>query len=164
MTDAIMQGQENGNLPVVGMDIHQILRLLPHRYPFLLVDKVLACKPNESIVALKNVTYNEPFFTGHFPQRPIMPGVLILEAMAQATGLLAFYSRGENPEDGTLYMLVGVDRARFKQPVGPGDQLIVDVRLDRRIRDIYRFTATATVADRVVSTAEFMTTKQVVTD
>lgn len=154
--------QEPNAASMLSMDIHRILKLLPHRYPFLLVDKVLDCKPNESIVALKNVTYNEPFFTGHFPHRPIMPGVLILEAMAQATGLLAFYSRGENPDDGTMYMLVGVDKARFKQPVSPGDQLVMDVRLERRIRDIYRFSATATVEGRVVSTAEFMTTKMVV--
>ena len=128
------------------MDIHQIFKLLPHRYPFLLVDKVLDCEPHKSIRAVKNVTYNEPFFPGHFPYRPIMPGVLILEAMAQTTGLLAFYSRGENPNDGTMYYLVGVDKARFKRPVEPGDQLVMDVRLDRQIRGIFRFIAEARVA------------------
>lgn len=141
------------------MDIHQIFKLLPHRYPFLLVDRVLDCEPHKSIRAIKNVTCNEPFFPGHFPYRPIMPGVLILEAMAQATGLLAFYSRGENPNDGTMYYLVGVDKARFKRPVEPGDQLIMDVRLDRQIRGIFRFIAEARVDGETVATAEFMTTK-----
>jgi len=141
------------------MDIHKILHLLPHRYPFLLVDKVIECKANESILAIKNVTINEPFFRGHFPYRPIMPGVLILEAMAQATGLLAFYSLGENADDGTMYFLVGVDKARFKRPVQPGDQLLMDIKLTREIKGIYRFSGVATVDGRVVTTAEFMTTK-----
>ncbi len=143
----------------VQMDIHRILHLLPHRFPFLLVDRVLECRAWESIRAIKNVSINEPFFTGHFPYRPIMPGVLILEAMAQATGLLAFHSLGENAEDGIMYLLVGVDKARFKRPVEPGDQLVMDIRLKRELRGIYRFEGTATVADRVVYTAEFMTTK-----
>ncbi len=143
----------------VQMDIHRILHLLPHRYPFLLVDRVLECRAWESIRALKNVSINEPFFPGHFPYRPIMPGVLILEAMAQATGLLAFHSLGENAEDGIMYLLVGVDKARFKRPVEAGDQLVMEVRLKRELKGIYRFEGTATVADRVVCTAEFMTTK-----
>ncbi len=141
------------------MDIHKVLELLPHRYPFLLVDKVLDCTANESLVAIKNVSYNEPFFNGHFPTRPVMPGVLILEAMAQATGLLAFYSLQRKPEDSVMYYLVGVDKARFKRPVEPGDQLRVEVQLQRRIRDIYRFSGVASVDGVVVSTAEFMTTK-----
>jgi len=148
-----------GAASAVTMDVHDILRLLPHRHPFLLVDKVLACTPDRSISVVKNVTYNEPFFPGHFPNRPIMPGVLILEAMAQATGLLAFYSRGETPNDGTMYYLVGVDKARFKKPVEPGDQLILDITLDRRIRDIYRFIGEGRVGSEVVCTAEFLTTK-----
>ena len=141
------------------MDIHKVLELLPHRYPFLLVDKVLECTANESLVAVKNVSYNEPFFSGHFPTRPVMPGVLILEAMAQATGLLAFYSLQQKPENRVMYYLVGVDKARFKRPVEPGDQLRLEVQLQRRIRDIYRFSGVATVSGEVVSTAEFMTTK-----
>ena len=141
------------------MDIHKVLELLPHRYPFLLVDKVLECIANESLVAIKSVSYNEPFFAGHFPSRPVMPGVLILEAMAQATGLLAFYSLQRKPEDGVMYYLVGVDKARFKRPVTPGDQLRLEVHLQRRIRDIYRFSGVATVSGEIVSTAEFMTTK-----
>ena len=148
-----------GNSNPVTMDIHRILRLLPHRYPFLLVDKVLDCRAWESIRAIKNVSINEPFFTGHFPNRPIMPGVLILEAMAQATGLLAFHSLGENAEDGIMYMLVAVDKARFKRPVEPGDQLVMSVRLKRAIKGIYRFEGMAEVDGQVVSTAEFMTTK-----
>ena len=141
------------------MDIHRILELLPHRYPFLLVDRVVECVPFESIVAVKNVSYNEPFFQGHFPGRPVMPGVLILEALAQATGLLAFHSLEETAEDGTMYYLVGVDKARFKSPVEPGNQLQMEVRLLRQIRGIYRFEGTATVDGRVVAAAEFMTTK-----
>jgi len=141
------------------MDINKILELLPHRYPFLLVDSVLECVPYESILAVKNVSYNEPFFQGHFPSRPVMPGVLILEALAQATGLLAFHSRGENAEDGTMYYLVGVDKARFKRPVEPGDQLRLSVRLVRQLRGIYRFEGEALVEEAVVATGEFMTTK-----
>jgi 3-hydroxyacyl-[acyl-carrier-protein] dehydratase len=143
----------------VQMDIHRILHLLPHRYPFLLVDRVLECRAWESIKAIKNVSINEPFFPGHFPYRPIMPGVLILEAMAQATGLLAFHSLGENAEQGIMYLLVGVDNARFKRPVEAGDQLVMEVRLTRSLKGIYRFEGTATVDDRVVCEAAFMTTK-----
>lgn len=143
----------------VQMDIHRILHLLPHRYPFLLVDRVLECKAWDSIKAVKNVSINEPFFPGHFPYRPIMPGVLILEAMAQATGLLAFHSLGENAEQGIMYMLVGVDNARFKRPVEAGDQLLMELRLTRSLRGIYRFEGTARVEDRVVCEAAFMTTK-----
>lgn len=141
------------------MDIHQILSLLPHRYPFLLVDKVTECIPHKTITAVKNVSFNEPYFQGHFPRRPIMPGVLILEALAQATGLLAFYSFDERARDGTMYYLVGVDKARFKQPVEPGDQLVMEVELQRQIKGIYRFAGTAKVDGALVSTAEFMTTK-----
>jgi len=141
------------------MDINKVLELLPHRYPFLMVDKVLDCEPNKFLVAIKNVSYNEPFFAGHFPGHPVMPGVLILESMAQATGLLAFYSRDEKARDGVVYYLVGVDKARFKKPVQPGAQLRLDVQLKRTIRDIFKFSAVATVDGEVVCTAEFMTTK-----
>lgn len=140
-------------------DIHAILKLLPHRYPFLLVDRVLECEPNDSLTAIKNVTYNEPFFQGHFPTRPIMPGVIILEALAQATGLLAFYSMQNGAMENTMYYLVGVDKARFKKPVEPGDQLYMQVKLLRRIKDIYRFSAIGTVGEQTVATAEFMTTQ-----
>src|SRR6218665_2620029 len=109
------------------MDIQEILKQLPHRYPFLLVDRVLELERNTRIKAIKNVTFNEPFFTGHFPHHPVMPGVLILEALAQATGILAFRSTNELPDDSTLYYFVGIDNARFKQPVKPGDQLLLTV-------------------------------------
>ena len=113
------------------MDIHRILRKLPHRYPFLLVDRVLEIEKGKRIVALKNVTINEPFFTGHFPHRPVMPGVLMIEALAQAAALLAFETLGTTLDDNTVYYFVGIDGARFKRPVEPGDQLILDVTLDR---------------------------------
>jgi len=113
------------------MDIHQILKQLPHRYPFLLVDRVLEIEKGVRIRALKNVTMNEPFFTGHFPHRPVMPGVLMLEALAQAAALLAFDTLGETPDDTTVYYFAGIDGARFKRPVEPGDQLILEVTLDR---------------------------------
>ncbi|MGH8612300.1 MAG: 3-hydroxyacyl-ACP dehydratase FabZ [Gammaproteobacteria bacterium] len=133
--------------------------LLPHRYPMLLVDRIITCEPGKSLTALKNVTYNEPFFQGHFPGKPIMPGVLILEAMAQATGLLAFYSRDLKPQQAKAYYLVGVDKARFKRPVVPGDQLFLEVNLVRGIRGIFRFSAVAKVAGKTVASAEIMTTE-----
>lgn len=140
------------------MDIHKVLSLLPHRYPFLLVDKVVDFKANDYLIALKNVTFNEPFFTGHFPVRPIMPGVLIVEAMAQATGLLAMASRPEEVGEKSLYYFVGIDKARFKRPVEPGDQLIMEVKLGPVRRGIWKFDGEARVDDRVVATAEIMCT------
>ena len=142
------------------MDIQDILEYLPHRYPFLLVDRVLAIEPGLSLTGLKNVSYNEPFFPGHFPQRPIMPGVLIIEALAQATGILAFKSEGEKPDHRSMYYLVGVDNARFKRPVVPGDQLILDVRLDRIKRGIGKFFGEARVDGQLVATAELMCAKR----
>lgn len=139
--------------------IREIFDILPHRYPFLLVDRVLECVPFESIKALKNVTATEPFFQGHFPGKPIMPGVLILEAMAQATGLLAFHSHNARSNNANMYYLVGIDKARFKRPVEPGDQLILTARLLRKIRNIYKFEAAAHVGTELVSRAEFMTTE-----
>ncbi len=140
-----------------GFDVHEILRYLPHRYPFLLVDRVLDYTPGERLTAIKNVTINEPFFPGHFPHRPVMPGVLILEAMAQATGLLAFKSRpGAAPDPDVLYYLVGIDGARFKQPVEPGDQLMLDVRLLRSKRGIGVFQCEAKVDGRIAASAEIM--------
>ncbi len=136
-----------------------ILQMLPHRYPFLLIDRVLECEAFNSITAVKNVTINEPFFQGHFPENPVMPGVLILEAMAQATGVLAFYSHKSRKKNNAVYYLVGIDKARFKRPVAPGDQLIMRARLTRQLRGIYRFEATAHVDEELVSRAEFMTTE-----
>lgn len=142
------------------MDIQGILEYLPHRYPFLLIDRVLAIDPGRSLTGLKNVSFNEPFFLGHFPQRPIMPGVLILEALAQATGILAFKSQEEKPDHHSMYYLVGVDNARFKRPVEPGDQLIVEVRLDRIKRGVGKFFGEAKVDDQLVATAEFLCAKR----
>lgn len=138
------------------LDIHGILRQLPHRYPFLLVDRVLECEPGKHLTALKNVTINEPFFTGHFPQRPVMPGVLILEALAQATGLLAFATIGSPPDAGTLYYFVGVDKARFKKPVEPGDQLLLKVEYLWDKRAVWKFRARAEVQEQVAAEAELM--------
>ncbi|MEX0900491.1 MAG: 3-hydroxyacyl-ACP dehydratase FabZ [Gammaproteobacteria bacterium] len=138
------------------MDIHYILTQLPHRYPFLLVDRVLECKKGESLVAIKNVTINEPFFPGHFPHRPVMPGVMILEALAQATGLLAFETAGTAPEDNMLYYFVGIDSARFRKPVEPGDQLRMEVKLLRHSRGIWKFEAYAYVDGEVVCDAQLM--------
>lgn len=138
------------------MDINKVLSHLPHRYPFLLIDKVLDFQCDEYLVALKNVTYNEPFFNGHFPVRPVMPGVLIVEAMAQATGLLATESRPAEVSEKSLYYFVGIDKARFKQPVEPGDQLIITVKLRTVRRGIWAFTGDAKVDDKVVATADIM--------
>ncbi|MCB1874619.1 MAG: 3-hydroxyacyl-ACP dehydratase FabZ [Chromatiales bacterium] len=140
------------------MEIHDVLKLLPHRYPFLLVDRVLEYKLGDRLVALKNVSYNEPFFTGHFPRRPVMPGVLIVEALAQATGLLAMKTSPESAGENSLYYFVGIDKARFKRPVEPGDQLILDVTLKGSRRGIWMFTGKATVDDKIVCTAELMCT------
>ena len=142
------------------LDIHGIMRQLPHRYPFLLLDRVLECKPGESLTALKNVTINEPFFPGHFPHHPVMPGVLILEAMAQATGLLAFATLGKAPSDDELYYFVGIDKARFRAPVEPGDQLIFKVKLLAQKRNIWKFSGTAEVESRVAAEAELMCAAQ----
>lgn len=140
--------------------IHEVMAHLPHRYPFLLIDRILDCRPGESLKALKNVTINEPFFQGHFPVRPVMPGVLILEAMAQATGILAFRTIEEGPQSGSLYLLVGIDKARFKRQVEPGDQLLIDVALKRRVRSVWLFSAQARVGDDVAATADVMCSRQ----
>ncbi len=140
------------------MDIHQILKQLPHRYPFLLVDRVLSIESGKRIVALKNVTMNEPFFTGHFPHRPVMPGVLILEAMAQAAALLSFDSQGVTPDDKTVYYFAGIDGARFKRPVEPGDQLTLDVTLERAKAGIFKFKGVTRVGEDVACEAELMCT------
>jgi 3-hydroxyacyl-[acyl-carrier-protein] dehydratase len=140
----------------IQMDIAAILKQLPHRYPFLLVDRVLECIPGHTIRAIKNVTYNEPFFPGHFPHRPVMPGVMILEALAQAAGILAFVTVGVVPDESTRFYFVGVDRARFRKPVQPGDQLILTARLERSFKGIWKFSTAALVGDDEVSSADMM--------
>ena len=144
------------------MDIHEILKKLPHRYPILLVDRVLSLEKDKCIQALKNVSINEPYFVGHFPNRPVMPGVLILEAMAQAAALLSFASAGKPLDDNTIYYFAGIDAARFKRPVEPGDQLILDVELMRQKSGIYKFKGVARVADAVACEAELMCTMRTV--
>lgn len=144
------------------MDIHQIRKQLPHRYPFLLVDRVLEIEKGQRIKAIKNVTINEPFFGGHFPNRPVMPGVLMLEAMAQAAALLAFDTAGVTMDDNTVYYFAGIDGARFKRPVEPGDQLVMDVALDRVRAGIYKFKGVIRVGDEVACEAELMCTMRTV--
>ena len=138
------------------LDMQAILERLPHRYPFLLVDRVLECRPGESIRALKNVTYNEPFFPGHFPGRPVMPGVMIIEALAQAAGILCFVTADVIPDHTTRFYFVGIDKARFRRPVVPGDQLLLTARLERSLRGIWRFSTVALVADAEVAHADMM--------
>jgi 3-hydroxyacyl-[acyl-carrier-protein] dehydratase len=140
----------------VRMDINAIIRQLPHRYPFLLVDRVLECIPGESIRALKNVTVNEPFFTGHFPDRPVMPGVMTLEALAQAAGILAFRTVDIMPDQTTRFFFVGIDKARFRKMVVPGDQLILTARIERALKGIWKFSTAALVGDEEVTSAEMM--------
>jgi len=140
------------------MDIHKVLKLLPHRYPFLLVDRVLEFEKDTRLVAIKNVTFNEPYFTGHFPIRPVMPGVLIVEAMAQATGLLAMESNPETVSPTSIYLFVGIDKARFKRPVEPGDQLRIEVVQNSIRRGIGMFSCSASVDGKVAATAEIMCT------
>lgn len=144
------------------MDIHQILKQLPHRYPFLLVDRVIELDKGKRIKALKNVTMNEPFFTGHFPHRPVMPGVLMLEAMAQAAALLAFDMQGITPDDKTVYYFAGIDGARFKRPVEPGDQLIMEVTLERLKAGVFKFKGVARVDDNMACEAELMCTMRTI--
>ncbi len=140
------------------MDIQHILRKLPHRYPMLLVDRVLEIERGVRIKALKNVTINEPFFSGHFPARPVMPGVLMLEALAQAAAILSFDALGEDPGDDTVVYFAGIDGARFKRPVGPGDQLVLEASIDRAKAGIYRYKARATVDGLLAVEAELMCT------
>jgi 3-hydroxyacyl-[acyl-carrier-protein] dehydratase len=138
------------------MDIQQVMRFLPHRFPFLLVDRVIELETNKRLVALKNVTINEPFFQGHFPVKPVMPGVLIIEAMAQATGLLAMASNTDAITETSLYYFVGIDKARFKRQVVPGDQLRLEVVFHKKRRDIWFFSGTAMVDDQLAAAADVM--------
>ena len=144
------------------MDIHEILKQLPHRYPFLMVDRVLSMEKGKSIQALKNVSINEPFFNGHFPHRPVMPGVLMLEAMAQAAALLTFDAMGARPDDKTVYYFAGIDAARFKRPVEPGDQLIMDVELLRMKAGIFKFKGVSRVDGNIACEAELMCTMRTI--
>lgn len=140
------------------MDIHEILDYLPHRYPMLLVDRVLEVVPGEHIVALKNVSINEPFFPGHYPHHPVMPGVLVIEALAQTAAILSFKTMGGKPDDKSVYYFVGIDGARFKRPVSPGDQLIFEVSILANKRGIWKFAAQAKVDGQIAAEAELMCT------
>jgi 3-hydroxyacyl-[acyl-carrier-protein] dehydratase len=140
------------------MDISQIAECLPHRYPFLLIDRVLSYEVGRNLVAVKNVTINEPFFEGHFPHHPVMPGVLIIEALAQAAAILSFKTMGAQADERSVYYFVGIDKARFKKPVTPGDTLRLNVSLQRHLRGIWKFWAEARVEDTVVAEAELMCT------
>ena len=138
------------------LDIHEILNHLPHRYPFLLIDRVTEYVPESHLIGYKNITHNEPYFTGHFPKRPVMPGVLILEALAQATGILAFKTVERIPDENMLYYFVGIDNARFKRVVEPGDQLILKVDYIKRMRGIWKFKGEALVDNELVCAADIM--------
>jgi 3-hydroxyacyl-[acyl-carrier-protein] dehydratase len=142
------------------MDINEVLAHLPQRYPIVMIDRVKSLEPGKRILALKNVSANEPYFQGHFPHRPIMPGVLILEAMAQAAGILVFKTRGTRPDDKSLYYYVGIDAARFKRPVLPGDQLELEVVLERELRSIAKFTCQARVDGKTVAEATILCSVQ----
>ena len=138
------------------MDIHEILDHLPHRYPFILIDRVTSMELGNEIVALKNVTINEPFFPGHFPYHPVMPGVLIVEAMAQAAAILSFKTMGVKPSDDSVYYFAGIDSARFKRPVSPGDQIVFNVKIDRILKGIWKYSGVASVDGQVVAEAQMM--------
>jgi len=138
------------------LDIYAILKRLPHRYPILLVDRVLECRPGESIRALKNVTVNEPFFTGHFPERPVMPGVMVLEALAQTAGILTYATLGKVPNENTRFYFAGIDGCRFRRPVEPGDQLILTAQVARNMKGIWKLTTVAYVGEAEAVSAEMM--------
>ena len=140
------------------MDIHQVLEYLPQRFPILMIDRVLECEPGKRILALKNVSANEPYFPGHFPRRPVMPGVLILEAMAQAAAILAFRTLGVRPDEDSVYYYAGIDNARFKRVVEPGDQLAIDVLILGAKRGIWKFGCTARVGDALATEADILCT------
>jgi 3-hydroxyacyl-[acyl-carrier-protein] dehydratase len=143
------------------MDIQAVLAQLPHRYPFLLVDRVVECVPGERIEAIKNVTVNEPYFAGHFPGRPVMPGVMILEALAQAAGILAFKTAGVVPDEKSRFYFAGIDRARFRKPVEPGDRLVLKAKLERALRGIWKFETVAEVDGAEVASATMMVAPEV---
>ena len=138
------------------MNIHEILEHLPHRYPFVLVDKVISMELGKEITAIKNVTINEPFFPGHFPHHPVMPGVLIVEAMAQTAAILSFKTMDVKPTEESVYYFAGIDSARFKKPVSPGDQIVLNVKIDRVLKGIWKYNGVATVDGKVVAEASMM--------
>jgi 3-hydroxyacyl-[acyl-carrier-protein] dehydratase len=138
------------------LDIHKVLEILPHRYPFLLIDRVLDYTKGVSLTAIKNVTINEPFFPGHFPKRPVMPGVLVVEAMAQACGVLTYISEDTEKHEKGIFLFVGIDKARFKRQVEPGDQLRFEVRMMRKMRGIWMYQGNAYVGDELCCSAELM--------
>jgi 3-hydroxyacyl-[acyl-carrier-protein] dehydratase len=138
------------------LDIYQILKYLPHRYPFLLVDRVLACTPGETIRALKNVTFNEPFFTGHFPERPVMPGVMILEALAQTAGILTYATLRKVPNANTRFYFAGIDNCRFRRPVEPGDTLLLTAKVERNMKGIWKLSTAALVGEAEAVSADMM--------
>ena len=140
------------------MDIHEVLAHLPQRFPILMIDRVLECEPGKRIRALKNVSANEPYFPGHFPNRPVMPGVLILEAMAQAAGILVFRTQNSKPDENSVYYYAGIDNARFKRPVAPGDQLEIEVTILGSKRGVWKFGCIARVGEAVVTEAEILCT------
>ena len=140
----------------LSMDIHEILDHLPHRYPFILVDRVISMELGKEIMAIKNVTINEPYFPGHFSYHPVMPGVLIVEALAQAAALLSFKTMDTKPTEDSVYYFAGIDSARFKKPVNPGDQIILHVKIDRVLKGIWKYTGTATVDNEIVAEANMM--------
>jgi 3-hydroxyacyl-[acyl-carrier-protein] dehydratase len=140
------------------LNIHEILEYLPHRYPFLLIDRVIECELGKRIRALKNVSVNEPYFNGHFPYYKVMPGVLIVEAMAQAAAILSFRTMGIKPDDKSVYYFAGIDRARFKKPVMPGDQLVLEVSIERTVRNVVKYAGKAYVGDALVAEAELLCT------
>ena len=140
------------------MDIHRVLEYLPHRYPFLMIDRVLDCEAGKKVVALKNVTINEPYFGGHFPHHPVMPGVLIIEALAQAAAILTFTTEDHKPDGNSVYYFVGIDNARFKRPVIAGDQLRLEVTLIRNARGLWKFHGEARVEDTVAAEADLLCT------
>lgn len=142
------------------MDIHEILEHLPHRYPFLLVDRVLEVVPGKSIHAYKNITMNEPYFVGHFPHHPVMPGVLIMEALAQAAGILSFKTMESKPDANSVFYFVGIDECRFKKPVMPGDQLHLHIQIQRQMRGIWKYIAEARVDSEIVAEAKLMCAKR----
>ena len=138
------------------MDIHEILDHLPHRYPFVLIDRVLSMELGKEIIAIKNVSINEPFFPGHFPYHPVMPGVLIIEAMAQAAAVLSFKTMNAKPSDDSVYYFAGIDNARFKKPVSPGDQIVLNVKIDRILKGIWKYSGVARVDGAIVAEAQMM--------
>ena len=140
------------------MNIHEILEYLPHRYPFLLIDRVIECELGKRIRALKNVSVNEPYFNGHFPYYKVMPGVLVVEAMAQAAAILSFRSMGIKPDDKSVYYFAGIDKARFKKPVMPGDQLVLEVSIERTVRNVVKYAGKAYVGETLVAEAELLCT------